>query len=685
MELEDYRKYIIENIRSSAEISQDFFRTAFIEEMTLKLIEAEELCEFQLCQYEGSGARNRKLQLDGYTFDDVDGSVSLVLVDFTNDDEMQSFGASDTKASFNSLKNLIEEIFAGKITDGSIEESHPVYGLAAELELSKASITKFKLFLITDKILKTKTKKWEMDAVSGFECELHIWDMARFHQVHQSTSGRDDLKIDFNDFGVSGLPCIKAGSSKGEYEAYLCMIPGEVLASIYNHFGSRLLEGNVRSFLSVKVKVNKGIQNTINESPEMFFAYNNGIAATAEGIDLIQNETTVYIKTLSNLQIVNGGQTTASLGAAKRRGIDISKVFVQMKLSVLPAEKAEALIPLISRYANLQNKVSDADFFSNHPYHVRLEEISRRIFTPPARTMQHGTHWFYERARGQYLNEQTRLTPAQKAKFLTLNPKNQLLTKTDVAKVLNTFRGIPQIVSLGGQKNFVNFAQYITDIWEKSDEAFDDEYFKQVIARVIIFKSTEDIVSDQDWYQKSYRANIVTYTLSKLQSLIESQGKGKELNLKAIWDKQELSSALVEQIEVISEVVFRILTDPNRAKENVTEWAKVQGCLNRVLSIHITLSTDFLKELVDKTIIKKIKPKRKVEFDDTLLEDSPGLLRSQEYKKLLTFGLLHNVLNANEVELLRSALLISHIDGQNINENKLSEIKKRLLKIGYAE
>ena len=53
-----------------------------------------------------------------------------------------------------------------------------------------------------------------------------------------------------------------------------------------------------------------------------------------------------------------------------------------MKLSVVASGHAMTLIPNIAKYANSQNKVSDADFFSNHPYHIRMEEISRRSGPP---------------------------------------------------------------------------------------------------------------------------------------------------------------------------------------------------------------------------------------------------------------------------------------------------------------
>src|SRR5262249_48381409 len=154
--------------------------------------------------------------------------------------------------------------------------------------------------------------------------------------------------------------------------------------------------------------------------------------------------------------------TTASLALAKRKDkASLDDVFVQMKLLVLPGDRAASLIPDIAKFANSQNKINDADFFSNHPYHIRLEEFSRRMWAPAVHGAQHQTHWFYERARGQYLNEQAKLTKAERKRFQLQNPRDQLLTKTDVAKLENTWRGLPHKVSLGAQKNFRDFAEWI--------------------------------------------------------------------------------------------------------------------------------------------------------------------------------------------------------------------------------
>jgi len=231
--------------------------------------------------------------------------------------------------------------------------------------------------------------------------EIHIWDIARFQRVAESALKREELEVDFREFSDSGIPCVEASEKEGEFKAFLCVIPGVVLADIYDRFGSRLLEGNVRSFLSTRGKVNKSIRSTILTEPEMFFAYNNGIATTATDAHVQLGGHGLRLLGAKYLQIVNGGQTTASLSAARRRDrADLEHIYVQMKLSVIAPERADEVIPRIAYCANSQNKVSEADFFSNHPFHVRIEDMSRRMWAPATGGAQHETHWFYERARG---------------------------------------------------------------------------------------------------------------------------------------------------------------------------------------------------------------------------------------------------------------------------------------------
>lgn len=608
MELDEFRKDMLEAVRARADSNLDFNRAGFVEEVGERLSDAEEFVDFVACRFEGFSGK-KKLKIDGYAFDEADNSLALLVADFSNDDLMPTFNTAETVKAFGMLRAFVEEALQGKLTDGSIEESQPAHGLATDLMEWHSKVTRYRFYLASDGQLKTKAKDWPEESIDGTPTEFHIWDITRFHTAYISATGRDELVIDFTEFGNQGLSCLTAAQSEGDYQAYLCMIPGVVLAGIYDRYGSRLLEGNVRSFLSTRNKVNAKIQQTIRNQPEMFFAFNNGIAVTAEDVALKQTSSGARIVSATNLQIVNGGQTTASLATAgrgsagKKDGADLSKVMVQMKLSVLPTDKASALIPEIARYANSQTKVSDADFFANHPYHIRLEEFSRRLFASPAGGVQHGTHWFYERARGQYVNEQAKLTPAQKRQFGLQNPKSQLLTKTDVAKFENTWRGMPNKVSMGAQKNFIIFADSIAESWKKDEKQFNEDYFRNLIALAILFRRTESLVKQQDWYQGGYRANIVTYTLAKLHDMIAEQAPGQSMDLRGIWGTQSVPAAIIDQITVIAKRVFEMLTDPSRPKDNVTEWAKMQACWDQIKSAEIRLSSSVLATLQDLSVV----------------------------------------------------------------------------------
>ena len=692
MDLSEFRIELLETVRARAESNLDFNRAGFVDEVGERLTDAEEFSDFIACRYEGVSGK-RKLQIDGYAFDDADNSLALLIADYSNDDAMPTFNTVNAVKAFDMLRAFVEEALKGNLTDGSIEESQPGYGLASDLLDWHSKVTKYRLYLASDGQLKSKAKDWPDANISGTQAEHHIWDVARLHRAYVSATGRDELIVDFGDFGSGdGLPCLAAARAEGEYQAYLCMISGGVLAGVYERYGSRLLEGNVRSFLSTRGKVNAKIQQTIRQQPEMFFAFNNGIAATAEDVVIEETSRGPKILSATNLQIVNGGQTTASLAQAARNspgnpeGTDLSKVMVQMKLSVLPPEKASSLIPDIARYANSQNKVSDADFFANHAYHIRLEEFSRRIFAPPTGGAQHGSHWFYERARGQYVNEQAKLSPAQKRQFAVQNPKSQLLSKTDIAKLVNTWQGLPNKVSMGAQKNFMLFAEVISKEWTVEERKFNEAYFREVIALAIIFRQTEILVKQQDWYQGGYRANIVTYTIAKLNCMIADQAKGKQLDLRAIWAKQAVSSVLLTQITAIAVQVFGLLTDPNRPKDNVTEWAKMQACWDRVKSKKIHLNSDIQSALVDSSTVQyAAKDAKEIQTTDNGIAAQVAVFNVPpvEWERMRNWAGQRNMLTATQSDLLRLASQIPRKIPTDKQCAVISQIRSKLIEDGF--
>jgi hypothetical protein len=592
MNLNEFRKEILENVSAHSAANQEFRHSAFVEHCLRLLEDADEVADVEPCFYRGTGSKNRNSGVDAYSFDEADGSVRLFIAHFGGDHEAGSLIQSDAKAWFGRIQTFCEDAFSGKLTN-EIEESAPAFALASLLNQQHAAIVRIRLYLLSDSLISTRIRDLPETSISEIPADSHIWDISRFFRVFESKSGRDDLEVDFNALFPTGLQCIRASVDSTQYQAYLCVIPGDALAAIYETYGSRLLEGNVRSFLTVRGKVNKGIRNTILQRPDMFFAFNNGIACTASSVEVVHQKDGLRILKAADLQIVNGGQTTASLASALRNDqASLKSVFVQMKLSVVAAEQAGEVIPEISRCANSQNKVSEADFFSNHEFHRRIEQISRRLWAPATGGAQYETHWFYERARGQYLNEQGRLTEAMRSKFVLLNPRNQVITKTDLAKFENTWKQLPHVVSHGAQKNFLAFSTFASEDWIRNSDQFNDDYFKRLVGKALLFRTTERLVDEQPWYQGGYRANIVAYTVSKLSQMIDEQLNELILDLRQLWSQQAVPVAVIGVLEQLAKAVFEIIVTPEAGLQNVTEWCKKELCWKRAKEIEVDIDLE---------------------------------------------------------------------------------------------
>lgn len=566
------------------------------------LDEVEELVDFVPCPYRGTGARRRSLGIDGYAFDEADGSLRLLIADFEGESQPATVTQTTAKATFSKVVAFVEEAFAGN-DDHLPADEDPAADFSGLLQIHRANITRLRFYLVTDGILSDRIRDWPEQSIGGIPAEFHIWDIARFHDALSSRSGREALTVDFRSLVAGGVPCLKASLNQSEYSGYLCVLPADALARMYEEYGSRLLEGNVRSFLGKAVKVNKAIRETALRSPEMFFAFNNGIAATATSAEVRDTPEGPRLLAATDLQIVNGGQTTASLALARRKdGAELTGIFVQMKLSVVDAEKSGELIPKISEFANRQTKVSDSDLFSNHPFHRKLEELSRRIKAPPRAGSQRPTTWFYERAKGQYRIETSKMSPAEKVRFEADNPRRQVITKTDIAKIENSWRQLPHEVSKGAQKNFDVYSKFVVTEWQNRPLQFNDEFFKSVVAHAIVFRELEQLVPTQtEWYDGGYRANIVTFTIAKLGQIIAEQGAGVALNVQSIWRTQSISPALSAQLKVVARTMYSVITSPEQGLENVTEWCKKELAWQRAQEQRVQLSPELAAELVSQT------------------------------------------------------------------------------------
>lgn len=595
MDTMEFKKDFLESIKTAAAVTGEGACAAFVENMSQYLMDSEVLSDFTPSFYTGLGGKNgrAKYRIDGYVYDEFDNTMNLIIADYDGGDPDRRLTNTSAKSIFGQLRLFLQTALRSNLYR-EIEISTPCSDLVDFLRVNEKNIRKYRMLIYTNADISSSIKKIDIEDFEGIPIEGQIWDIDRLFRVCCSEVGRQVIEIDFKDYCEEGIPCLEASSAATEqYISYLGVIPGKVIADIYDKYGSKLLEGNVRSFLSTKVAVNKKIRTTILNMPQMFFAFNNGISATATDVVVENTDHGRFITFARDFQIINGGQTTASLSNARYKDKAIlDTIYVQMKLTVIDEttpEESDELIRNISRSSNSQNKVSDADFFASHPFHRRMEQISRHLFAPATGGAQYETRWFYERARGQYLQEQMRLTPSKKKQFELQHPKNQVIKKTDLAKVQNTWREQPHIVSKGAQTNFVSFAEYIDSEWTNNETQFNERYFQFTASLLLIFHYLEKQIPKQPWYEGGYRANIIYYTVALFHRLIKAQFPGSDLDLMLIWNKQSLP----EQVEVtllnLAEVVLQKLTAPNRKVANVTQWCKRLECWNDIKTIVFTL------------------------------------------------------------------------------------------------
>ncbi|MEE2730108.1 MAG: AIPR family protein [Pseudomonadota bacterium] len=654
--IDEFFQDFFQDIRSSADADGEFLESSFVEIFCNYLIDAGEFDTYDAGHYRAA----KGMRVDGYAGDpaEEDGVLTLFISDFIQDDKLGTLTKTEMSAIFKRLENFYIKARSPEFSI-ELEETSAGYGIAALISARADIVRRVRFFLLSNRKLSERVKGIEEGMIGGIPVTYHVWDISRLHRMVMSGKGKEDMDIDFAEEYRQSLPCLPAHLTDASYEAYLAVVPGELLASIYEKWGTRLLEQNVRCFLQARSNVNKGIRSTILGEPEMFFAYNNGVTATAESVELIEDNGQQAIRSIRNLQIVNGGQTTASIFSARKKDTaDLSSIFVQMKLSVIPPDKTIDVVPKISEYANSQNRVNAADFFSNHPYHIRLEEFSRRLWAPSTEGSFKETKWFYERARGQYLDEQTYKTPSQKRKFQEEYPRAQMFSKTDLAKFENVWRLVPHIVSQGAQKNFSNFANFIGKEWDSEENHFNEFYYKCLIGKAIIFKRLEKIISNLNWYKQDpgYRANIVAYTLSWIGN--HAQSKDKSVNFLEIWAKQNLTDPLVTGMEIIAKEVRSCLVDTPAGISNVTEWAKKPGCWDRIREVEIPLHASFEKELVNQgsMIDRKKAASRTQKIDNGIRAQAKVVeIGGDGWRQILNWAIAQNLIGSKDEEILMIA------------------------------
>lgn len=521
-------------------------------------------------------------KINGYALPDNYETLDLFITVFNGTDEIQTIPKPSVDTAVNRIANFFRNaVYNDYVSD--IEESSEIFDLAHTLYEApeiKENLVRVNIFILTDGVYNSDVP--ESQKISNYPLFFRVVDLPYLFNLTEKS--RIPIEIDFALNGKA-IPCIPAIGDNEEYQAYLAVVPGELLSGIYEIYGSRLLEQNVRSFLQFTGKINKGIRKTILEEPHMFLAYNNGIAATAEEVRLIDlpNGKGKGIAWVRDLQIVNGGQTTASIYHTwKKDKANISGIHVPLKLSVVNnREKFSDIVSRISEYANTQNKVSVADLSSNRPFHIELEKLSRTLLAPSAPNQSVQTRWFFERARGQYKNALIKegFTPAKRRAFEAKNPKSQMFTKEDLAKYVNAWQEVydgkklligPHFVVRGGQKNYVQFVN--CNIVKKVDNF----YFEDAIAKALLFRTAEKIYGVKPNAIGDMRYITVPYAVSWL-----GFKTSYKLDLYKIWKNQSLSENLKNLLRSIMENIEQFIRK-NAPGSLYGEWAKKEECWNAV-------------------------------------------------------------------------------------------------------
>jgi hypothetical protein len=546
--------------------------------------------EPNLCHFNGK-LGNAQLHLSGYALSDDSEQIDFFVSLYEDVDELHTISDAETKAAAEQCLRFVSRCAEGRLVSHIDPSTDPdTYDLAKTIEAFYKNFTQIRVYVLTDR--QAKAKQFKPREIAGRTIKLEVVDIERLHRHWSAGKPRDEIVINFEEVSGGALECVYVPGEESNYDYSLTVIPGETLFHIYEKYGARLLEANVRSFLSVTGKVNKGIRDTLKADPEHFMAYNNGIVIVTDeahlGADSAGKQGILWLK---GMQIVNGGQTTASIYFTKKKNpeTNLRLVRVPAKIIVLKSSDSadeEKLISDISKYANSQNSVKISDLSANKPFHIEIEKLALSTYCPDG-----VSRWFYERAAGSYnvMLAREGTTPAQLRRLKDSIPTSRRITKTDLAKYLMAWNQKPNLVGLGAQKNFERFMDILTDT-ESTAGASQNTVasYKEMIAKAILYKAVHK--ASRNMFKQA-TGNVVAYTVSVISLLF-----GERFDLETVWKNQDISPQLRRQVEKWLKQVGDALFETADGRM-ISEWAKKSECWDKVKGLQFAKPTEGLPEV----------------------------------------------------------------------------------------
>lgn len=566
-QMRQFNEELIEEVREYRENEKCSTEDAFTSVFSSYVIDAGESF-LNNCNVLSYRKEYEKAKINAYVYDEYFQTLTLVVSVFENRTDISKMGKVDINKYVKQATKFYRMCKSGYFDD--VEETDPGYIIAEYISDYEREIENIKVVLLTNK--ETVPEIPESIKIDKISVKFDVWDLERICQSLYQNKSHEDLVIRFQNKYNNPLKMIKVKQDTDVYDCYIGVISGQCLAEIYRDEGQKLIEKNVRSFLQATGKINQGIKKTLIEEPEMFMTYNNGISTTAKSIVIDEeksDEDFVVIKEIVDWQIVNGGQTTASIHNALQTGVDISQVNVQIKLTVIREQsKTEEMVGFISKYANSQNKINMSDFSANDPYHIEMARLSEKIYVP-SENGKSTLRWYYERARGQYMVDVNRQpTPAAKKRFKEVSPKSMCISKTVAAKCMMAWMRYPNVVSKGLETNFIEFSAMIKngDVPEPSQDSY-----ISMISKVILFKECDKLVAKQNF--GGYKAQINYYVIALL-----AEFHSDEVDDMDIWKRQSISPELSIRLEELILKVWNHFMNPEIVGINITQWCKKEDC-----------------------------------------------------------------------------------------------------------
>jgi len=676
MEIDEYLIYRKELLAESADNDGFVQQNLFLSEV-LPLMADARLIDSEECNDAYYTYPQDNLKINGYLVNESGERLQLFLVDESSIDlnatneNLKISTKVHYESQFKRALRFVSQAVKGHLTE-ELQLSSPVRALATQLA-SGAGADQFdviEIFLISatatvdnrgsfpqprrlefedEKLSITFSHKRERTSKELLVLKSLI-DLNFLYNVVISQGSREPLVIDFEKTFGYRVEALEA-ASEDNFESYLCVLPAIVLADLYKRYSSRLLEKNVRSFLQFK-GANAGIRETIRKNPEKFIAYNNGITVTATHMDRITENGRIYIRSLRDFQIVNGGQTTASIFFTRKDGFPVDKVRVMAKINVardVPEDKLDELISNISKFSNSQSKVSSVDLDSRNPQLTRIKALSESIITPT------GKRWFFEKAKGEF-NTKLRIAGNNRNRIERDYPRDMRFSKEQLGKYFTSWGDQPYVVKKGGDKVFRYFIDAISGEDTLNKPEIDRAFYEMLIARVILFKSFENIYGQGKNSIGQIRSAVVPYSISVIYRYTDGQKGGRLFDLARLWLREgiedDLSELARQLMELMNDLIRKYAASDDLGEfskrkelwESIRESTELISFMNTQSATAILLKYSIPRGTVKEKPGKKIKVK---EVDFGLLNANVAIFsRTADFYRKLGIKLADRITTA---------------------------------------